>query len=416
MSADTTSLGTRLREERTKRRMSPHALAEAFLQEASARDRRRMPAVDDIVRTIYGHEADEHPPGPWYRILYSAVFEIPEEELFEELLEQRKKGRHSASSRMTSLLPPGGLSEQLASAGAKSIRIGSIEDLFRRVHALRLADDLLSGGDLLGPAFRELDAAERAHKASTNTGQEKRDLLRIIGECAQIAGWIASDAGQHQRAADTYQRGIDVARLAGDGVLESNLTGSLAYQISNVGADPAKAVRLASTAVEAAGPHGPSRARALAWDRVAWAHAKAQDAQEAMRALGEASDALADYDAKLPDPGYLYWVDAGELQIMEARVYTELRRPLRAVPLLLDVLSRYDAAHARELTLYMSWLAVALADANEVEEAAATARRMFELGSNVASVRTAQRERVVLDRLEPHRDVPAVRELLEISR
>ncbi|MEU0483712.1 hypothetical protein ABZ260_31555 [Streptosporangium sp. NPDC006013] len=37
----------------------------------------------------------------------------------------------------------------------------------------------------------------------------------------------------------------------------------------------------------------------------------------------------------------------------EARAYTELRRTLRAVPLLTEVLTRYDATHVRELALYL---------------------------------------------------------------
>ncbi|MBB4702448.1 hypothetical protein BJ982_003992 [Sphaerisporangium siamense] len=40
------------------------------------------------------------------------------------------------------------------------------------------------------------------------------------------------------------------------------------------------------------------------------------------------------------------------------------------------------------------------------------AARMLELSADVASDRTAQRARVVLDRLKPYRDVPQVRELL----
>jgi tetratricopeptide (TPR) repeat protein len=285
--------------------------------------------------------------------------------------------------------------------------VATVDDLSARVHALRLADDVLAGGDLIDPAFREMDTAVRTYRSSSDDR-----LLPVIGEFAQIAGWVASDAGQYERAAETYELGISAAREAGDGVLESNLRSSLAYQVANVG-DPAEAVGLATAAVGVAGGDAPPRARALAWDRLAWAHAKAQDAQAAMRALGEASAALAESDRQGGDePAYLYWVNEAELRVMEARAYTELRRPLRAVPLLADVLSRYDATHARELALYLSWLAVALVDANEPEEAAATTTRMLELGSAVTSVRTAERVRVVLAKLEPYRDVPAVRELL----
>ncbi|MCA2226785.1 hypothetical protein [Nonomuraea aurantiaca] len=250
----------------------------------------------------------------------------------------------------------------------------------------------------------------RIYRESTHTEETGRKLLTVIGEYAQIAGWIASDAGRHQEAAQTYGLGMSAAREAGDTTLESNLVGSLAYQLANIG-DPSEAAALATAAVEAAGPHAPARARALAWDRLAWARTREEDAQAAIRALGEAGDALA-ADRGQYGPAYLYWVDTRELQIMEARVQTELRRPLRAVPLLTEVLSQYDTAHTRELALYLSWLAVALTDANEPEEAAKTARRMLELSADVASDRTADRARVVLDRLEPYDSVPEVRELL----
>lgn len=132
-----------------------------------------------------------------------------------------------------------------------------------------------------------------------------------------------------------------------------------------------------------------------------------------MRALGEASQALSEDSEGTESPAYLYWVDAGELQVMESRVFTELRRPLRAVPLLTRVLGRYDATHTRELALYLSWLAIAYADANEPEEAAATAERMLTLSADIASERTAERGRVVLARLAEYADVPEVRAVLD---
>ncbi|MDT0430998.1 hypothetical protein [Streptomyces salyersiae] len=101
-----------------------------------------------------------------------------------------------------------------------------------------------------------------------------------------------------------------------------------------------------------------------------------------------------------------------ELEVMDARVFTELRRPLRAVPLLQDVLGRYDATHARDVALYRSWLAVALADANEPEQAAEEARRVIDTSGDLSSERTAERARTVLHRLQEYEDVPEAREVL----
>lgn len=298
----------------------------------------------------------------------------------------------------------------LASSAGRRVGATTAAALADRAHGLRLADDVIAGGDLLAPALRELDGAVRLYRETTHSEETGRSLLSSIGEIAQITGWIASDAGEHDQAARAYRLGVSAAREAGDFALVGNLAGSLAYQLSNTDHED-DGVSLARAALDEAGPDAPAKARALYLDRVAWAHAKTGDAQPAMRALAEAHEAMAGEDSQ-ESPEWAYWVSPEELDVMDARVYTELRKPLRAVPLLQEVLSRYDSTHTRELALYLSWLAVALVDANEPEEAAGTARRMLDLSADFASDRTAQRNRVVLTKLEPYGDVPEVREVL----
>ncbi len=305
--------------------------------------------------------------------------------------------------------------EPLAARTGGRIGMGQVDDLQQRVHGLRLADDYLAGRDLLRPALRELRKAVRIFREHSYSGEIGRQLLIQIGELAQIVGWIASDAGQHEEAERVYRLGLSAATQAEDRTLAGNLAGSLAYQLSNTGQEMS-GLDLSRAALDGAGPDAPPKARALYWDRVAWAHTKAggsENAQAAMRALGEASEALAEDSSAIESPAYLYWVDAGELRVMESRVYTELHRPLRAVPLLREVLGQYDQTHTREMALYLSWLAVAYADANEPEEAAATAERVISLSADVASERTAERARVVLARLAEYAEVPEVRAVLD---
>jgi hypothetical protein len=193
-------------------------------------------------------------------------------------------------------------------------------------------------------------------------------------------------------------------------VLSAQLVGSLGYHLSNSGRER-EGLELAEAAVAEAGPDAPAATRALFLDRVAWAHARAGETQPALRALGEAHTAL-DATGGPPAPSWAYWVNREELEVMDARVFTELRRPLRAVPLLQDVLGRYDATHARELALYRSWLAVALADAGEPGQAAEEARRVIDASGDLSSERTAHRARTVLRRLQAYADVPEARTVL----
>jgi tetratricopeptide (TPR) repeat protein len=311
---------------------------------------------------------------------------------------------------LTELLPAGDTLKLLTATTGRRVGQETVNDLATRVHRLRLADDVLAGGDLITPAFRELRAAMRLYRERSYTEVVGRALLVQLGELAQIAGWIASDAGHHDLAERAYNVGVSAARQAGDAYLAANLAGSLAYQHANTGRGR-EGVELARAALAEGGHDAPAKARALFLDRLAWAHARAGEARPAVRALAEAHEALlSSCDGE--GPQWAYWVTQDELEVMDARVFTELHRPLRAVPLLSKVLDRYDATHAREVALYLSWLAVAYADANEPEAAAGAAARMLDLSDDLTSARTVERTRVVVRTLMPFGDVPEVRALL----
>ncbi|MFI9346003.1 helix-turn-helix transcriptional regulator [Streptomyces sp. NPDC052773] len=353
---------------------------------------------------ISRYETGKRTPREWLPVIAAALG------VSVEVLRAPQDAVQPPLPSLSDFLPDGDPLAPLEARTGRRISMAQVDDLRQRVHGLRLADDVLAGGDLIRPALRELRSAVRLFRDSTHTEPVGRELLGQIGELAQIAGWVASDAGQHTEAERIYRLGLSAAHQAGDSTLAGNLLGCLAYQTTNTG-DVREGLTMARAALDAA-REAPPRARALYLDRVAWAHAKNGEVQPAFRALGEAGEALSRHGGE-EEPGYLYWVDAGELQVMEARVFTELRRPLRAVPILRDVLTRYDATHTRELALYLSWLAVALADANEPEEAGATAERVVTLSAGITSERTADRARVVLDRLTEYGDVPEVRALLD---
>ncbi len=141
----------------------------------------------------------------------------------------------------------------------------------------------------------------------------------------------------------------------------------------------------------------------------------AGNAGETERALGIAEAALAEADGA-PQPDWVGWVDRDEIQIMTGRCWTELRRPLRAVPVLEHVLAGFDDARARDKALYLSWLADSYLAASEVEQAAAVADRVLDLSNGVASVRPRQRIESVLRELQAHHKAPAVAEVLEKAR
>ncbi|MEU6696368.1 helix-turn-helix transcriptional regulator [Pseudonocardia sp. NPDC046786] len=228
-------------------------------------------------------------------------------------------------------------------------------ELERRIVELRHLDDVVGGNDLFPIVARELREARTLVRESCCTETTRRRLLTGVGELSQLAGWVASDAGRHAEAQRVYLSGTTAAAEAGDRALAGQLLSSLSYQVATVG-DPADAVLLARTAV-AGTRTAPPVVRALLRERVAWATARARDRDGARRALDAADDAFEQRSPGVAEPEWVYWLDRSEIDVMAARCMIELGDPRSAAPLLDAAIDGYPPEHAREVALYLTWLA-----------------------------------------------------------
>ncbi|OIJ69213.1 hypothetical protein [Streptomyces mangrovisoli] len=287
----------------------------------------------------------------------------------------------------------------------------STPDLLRqRTARLRRLDDILGGGDTFTVYLGEYEATKSLLREGSYAEATGRGLLSVLSEQAQQAGWAAFDAGNHPVATQLYETSHKAALEASDASLAGNALAFLAYQ--KIGADRRSAVAIATESCRTAGADAPRGVRALLHERLAWAHAVAGNANETERALSAAEDALSENDGD-PQPDWVTWVDRNELRIMTGRCWTELQRPLRAVPILQSVLSEFDDTHARDKALYLSWLSESYLAGGEIEQAAVVAGRVLDLSAGVASVRPRQQIAPVLQALTAHRGLAAVAETME---
>jgi tetratricopeptide (TPR) repeat protein len=284
---------------------------------------------------------------------------------------------------------------------------GYVHGLRERTARLRRLDDILGGGDTYRVYLGEYQATKALLRESF-APNSRTALLSLLAEQAQQAGWAAFDGGRHTEAESLYEESRAVAAEAGDGDLLGNSLCFLAYQTT----DPQTATTIAVRSVEAITPATPSGVRALLHERLAWACATAGQSVPAQRALEDARRALDTRQDDEPQPDWAAWVDSTELDIMTGRCWAELRRPLRAVPVLEDALSRYDDTHARDKALYLSWLGHAYLAADEIEEAARVTGRALDLSAGVASVRPRRRLTPLVKQLRKHQDVPGVKDVL----
>ncbi|SDD78682.1 helix-turn-helix domain-containing protein [Actinokineospora iranica] len=270
-------------------------------------------------------------------------------------------------------------------------RLGSslVDALDARVAELRHLDDVVGSADLLPAIRRELAEAEALVREGSYAGPVGQSLFTVTGELAQLAGWVASDAGRHTEAQRLYLDGVSVASEADNDPLVAQLFSSLSYQIANVG-DPHDAVLLARTAVAGARDATPV-VRALLLERVAWASAKVKDRGATLRALDAVDDAYEQRFTDAEEPEWVYWLNRAEIDVMAGRCFIELGIPDKAAPLLSSALATYPEEHAREVALYLSWLAESYACAGLLDAAKATLDNAREYAARMSSTRTADR-------------------------
>lgn len=286
----------------------------------------------------------------------------------------------------------------------------TVLELRSSISRLRHLDDHLGGADTYELYNAEVLKTEKVLEDGAFTEAIRRDLLTLLAEQAQQAGWAAFDAGWHADAKDLYGRSFRAAQEAGNAPLAANALALRSYQLLALG-DSADDLTDKSLVIAAKADH--PAVKSLLYQRGAWTYAMSGRANDVARALGHAENALSSADTGVAGPEWATWAhNSVELQIIAGRCWTQLHRPLRAVPALEAAMAQYDDSHARDKALYLSWLADAYLDAGEPEPAVVAVDHAMNLAANVASARPQQRLNVVRDRLKEHSTAPGVAELL----
>ena len=260
-----------------------------------------------------------------------------------------------------------------------------------RVIQLRRADDFVSGRTSHTLVHQELQATTKLLDEAALTEDQTRRLLTATGELAQLAAWVAADAGLYKQAARYTEGGVLAAHAADNEPLAANIISTLSYQLANTG-NPRQAALLARTAYAGARHSATASTKALLLERVAWADAKSGDLVSCERALGQVEENF-NHAKPEDDPDWVYWLNREEIDVMAGRCFTELKQPARAEPLLRSATSGYDNTLIRENSLYLSWLAEDYILLNEIDLAAEIATQVLELGSRADSARTDERLR-----------------------
>lgn len=160
-----------------------------------------------------------------------------------------------------------GLPEPVHLTAGRRVGADAPEQLRRRTARLRGLDEILGGGDTYRVYLDEYQRTRATVRHTVCTEAVRRDLLSVLAEQAQQAGWAAFDGDRHAEARGLYEASHRAAGEAGDAGLAGNALAFLAYQA--LGNDRQAAIEIAARSCATAGPDAAPGVRALLFERLA---------------------------------------------------------------------------------------------------------------------------------------------------
>ncbi len=316
---------------------------------------------------------------------------------------------------------------QAASAltvGARTIgyKIGpQVPTLFEQsLSVLRREDDHFGSGQVHASARVQLGLITTQLKGASYNEAVGRRLYAAAAEAARICAWTAYDSGQYARAEEHYLIALRSARSSGDPVVTANTLAFWAIQRYSTG-DPRGAVDLVNSALGYTRQIGSARMEAMLHARLARAYARAGDSPAAARSQNAA---IAAYDrtrdqSPEEDPGCVYWVNLGEICMLQGSCLLNLNRPKEALAQFEAAADGLRAADTyreddfpRGAAIYLSREAEARIALGDLDGAIATAHRAVDCMGGVTSARGTGTLMDLRSTFKARRDVPVVHDFL----
>jgi transcriptional regulator with XRE-family HTH domain len=222
---------------------------------------------------------------------------------------------------------------RLAAALSKGSKIDapSAIALIDRASELHVSELNVTARRLQGRVESHLDALTAA---LPRAGEHEQALTIAAGETAALAGWVAWDLGDHDKARSYYKVTSDCAQAAGHPPLRALALTYASYGVSTRG----KALNFLSQAVQDVRGHGNATAAAWVLGRHAEEAAAVGDDRTALRALDQALFAY-DFADYTKEQAWVRFVTPYRMDSLALSVYGRLRHP--------ELTAAADAAVAR---------------------------------------------------------------------
>jgi len=252
----------------------------------------------------------------------------------------------------------------------------------------RELDNRLGGGRMRGAVVHYLNSEVAPLLADGRFDSKTGARLAAAGaELAQLAGWMAYDAGLHGHAQRYLTLALSFAHHAGNDGLGAEVLAAKAHQAVYL-ARPGEAVDLARAAQATARRAGLATLLAECHVMEAHGHAASNDARACGRALSGAETAFGKA-VRDNDPAWLRYFDEAYLAARMAHCFRALGEPAHAERYARRSL-HMDGRFVRGKAFNLSLLATALADQDDVEQACAVGEQALEVTAGLRSARSVR--------------------------
>lgn len=185
-----------------------------------------------------------------------------------------------------------------------------IAQVEQTVQSLQYLDDDYGGAANLGYVGAQVRATALVLVESAHETTVSRRLQVALADCAQLAGWMAFDAGKQGLAQRYMLLGLRIANEAGYRDMAAHILGDLSFQASTYGT-PRDAVELGEAALTTSSRSSPA-VLASVQSRLAYAYARAGRMDDARRARDSGLDQLSKPRKSLPK--WLYFLTPAHIE------------------------------------------------------------------------------------------------------
>jgi hypothetical protein len=277
-----------------------------------------------------------------------------------------------------------------------------LESVREYIGSLVSLDNRFGGADLVRVAVRFFGALHNLLGVGAYDRRVESDLNAAAGELAEVVGWLAYDAEQHDLVRRMNQESLYFSRLAGDRSIELLTLQNSSMHAAAMGR-PGESLQLARSVLEG-GPGLSPRLRALFLTRKA--RALAQMGDESALSIFQEVRSLFLEGVDGTDPPWAWWIDERELAWHEAMAGRDVSRADAAISEFEHSVEATAASETRSQYLHRAYLLQAQVEVASWTDVEATTRSILPLISQVASTRTVVILRRIIAQVSGNRAAP----------